>query len=103
MGSERPDLGSNFGPERPNLRSERLDLGSERFDLGSERFDLGSEGPDLGSERPDLGSDRSDLKLQEGGWTDGRKPQKIALCGIIGHRPPGAAAQKEKEIFPYDS
>ena len=70
MGSERPDLGSG----RPDLRSEKPDLGSERSDLESKR-------PDLGSER-----------LYGGGWTDGRtdgkrKPEKIALYGIIGHRP----------------
>ena len=71
MGSERPDLGSG----RPDLRSEKPDLGSERSDLESKR--------------PDLGSERLYLRLGGGGdgRTDGRKPEKIALCGIIGHRP----------------
>ena len=78
MGSERPNLGSG----RPDLRSEKPDLRSEKPDLGSERSDLESK-------RPDLGSERLYLRLGEGGdgRTDGRKPEKIALCGIIGHRP----------------
>ena len=66
MAAERPDFGSE--------RFERSDLKSERHDLGSERSDLGSERPDFGSEGPVLGGDV-------------RKPEKIALCGIIGHRP----------------
>ena len=82
MGSEKPDLGSG----RPDLGSERPDLGSGRPDLRSEKSDLGSERSNLESKRPDLGSER----LGEGG-TDGRKtetrPEKIALCGIIGQRP----------------
>ena len=113
MGSEKPDLGSgrhNLGSERPDWGTERPDLGSERPDLGSGRPDLGSERPylgsgrpdlmsrkpdlesersDLESKRPDLGSERLYLRLGGGGdgRTDGRKPEKIALCGIIGHRP----------------
>ena len=47
---------------------------------------MGSERPELGAEEPDLGSERPDLRLL-GGPTDGRTPQKIALCGIIGHQP----------------
>ena len=74
MGSERPNLGSG----RPDLRSEKPDLRSEKPDLGSERSDLESK-------RPDLGSERLYLRLVGGG--DVRKPEKIALCGIIGHRP----------------
>ena len=50
------------------------------------RPDLGSERSDLESKRPDLGSDRLYLRLG-GGRTDGRKPEKIVLCGIIGHLP----------------
>ena len=78
------------------MGSEKLDLGSGRSDLGSGRPDLRSEKPDLGSERsdlelkrPDLGSERLYLRLGGGGdgRTDGRKPEKIALCGIIGHWP----------------
>ena len=110
LGSERPDLGSERADsvceraERPDLGSERPDLGSERPDLGSGRPDCGSKGPDLGSGRPDCGSEGPDLgsgrpilRLRGGGgrmdrWTDGqtdgRKPEKIAQCGIIGHRPP---------------
>ena len=54
--------------------------------MGTERPKLGSERPDLGSERPDLGSERPYLRL--GGGGDGKwEPEKIALCGIIGHRP----------------
>ena len=85
MGSEKPDLGSG----RPDLGSERPDLGSGRPDLRSEKPDLGSERSDLESKRPDLGSERLYLRLRGGGdgRTDGRKPEKIALCGIIGHRP----------------
>ena len=81
MGSEKPDLGSG----RPDLGSERPDLGSGRPDLRSEKPDLGSERSDLESKRPDLGSERLYLRLVGGG--DVRKPEKIALCGIIGHRP----------------
>ena len=84
MGSEKPDLGSG----RPDLGSERPDLGSGRPDLRSEKPDLGSERSDLESKRPDLGSERLYLRLGGDGRTDGkRKPEKIALCGIIGHRP----------------
>ena len=63
---------------------------SERSDLRSEKPDLRSERSDLESKRPDLGSERLYLRLGGGGdgRTDGkRKPEKIALCGIIGHRP----------------
>ena len=87
MGSEKPDLGSG----RPDLGSERPDLGSGRPDLRSEKPDLGSERSDLESKRPDLGSERLYLRLGGGGdrqMENGkRKPEKIALCGIIGHRP----------------
>ena len=85
MGSENPDLGSG----RPDLGSERPDLESGRPDLRSEKPDLGSERSDLELKRPDLGSERLYLRLGGGGdgRTDGRKPEKIALCGIIGHRP----------------
>ena len=61
-------------------------MGSERSNLGSERPDLRSVRSDLGSERPDMGSERPYLRLAGGGdgRTDGkRKPEKIALCGII--------------------
>ena len=52
------------------------------------RPDFLTNGPDLRSEMPDLGSERPVLRLQGGdGHTDRRKPEKIALCGIIGHRP----------------
>ena len=61
-------------------------MGSERSVLGSERPDLVSERPDLGSKGLHLQSGRLVLRLG-GGRTDGRKPEKIALCGIIGHRP----------------
>ena len=80
-GSKRPDLGS----ETPYLRSERLDLGSGLPDVGSESTTLESERSDLESERPYLGSERPILRLR--GTYVGRKPEKIALCGIIGHRP----------------
>ena len=87
MGSEKPDLGSG----RPDLGSERPDLGSGRPDLRSEKPDLGSERSDLESKRPDLGSERLYLRLGGGGdrrtENGNRKPEKIALCGIIGHRP----------------
>ena len=80
MGSERPDLGSG----RPNLGFERPDLRSARSDLGSER-------PDMGSERPNLGLYRLDFRPEKPGLyrrgTDRWKPEKIALCGIKGHRP----------------
>ena len=87
MGSEKPDLGSG----RPDLGSERPDLGSGRPDLRSEKPDLGPERSDLESKRPDLGSEGLYLRLGgTDGWTDGqtdgRKPEKIALCRIIGHR-----------------
>ena len=69
----------------------------------AERPDLGSERSDLELKRPDLGSERLYLRLGEGrtdGLTDGkRKLEKIALCGIIGHRPPEAAAQKNSLFF----
>ena len=80
MGSERPNLGSG----RPDLRSEKPDLGSERSDLELKR--------------PDLGSERLYLRLGGGGdgRTDGRKPEKIALCGIIGHRPLRGRCPKRK-------
>ena len=92
MGSEKPDLGSG----RPDLGSERPDLGSGRPDLRSEKPDLGSERSDLESKRPDLGSERLYLRLGGDGRTDGkRKPEKIALCGIIGHRPLRGPAQKQ--------
>ena len=55
--------------------------------MRSEKPDLGSERSDLESKRPDLGSERLYLRLGGDGRTDGRKPEKIALCGIIGHRP----------------
>ena len=99
MGSERSDFGSGSG--RPDLGSKKPDLGSERPDLGSGRPDLRSEKPDLGSERsdleskrPDLGSERLYLRLVGGG--DVRKPEKIALCGIIGHRPLRGRCPKRK-------
>ena len=60
-------------------------MGSERSVLGSERPDLVSERPDLGSKGLHLQSGRLVLRL--GGGTYVRKPEKIALCGIIGHRP----------------
>ena len=87
MGSERPDLGS----ERPDLRSEKPDLGSERSDLKSKR--------------PDLGSERLYLRLGGDGRRDGRtdgkrKPEKIALCGIIGHRPLRGRCPKRIALFP---
>ena len=53
---------------------------SERQDFRSERSDLRSERPDLRSERSELRSER----VLKGG---GRKPEKIVLCGIIGHLP----------------
>ena len=59
---------------------------SERQDFRSERSDLGSERPDLRSERSDLRSERV-LKGGTDRRTDGRKPEKIVLCGIIGHLP----------------
>ena len=65
-------------------------MGSERSVLGSERPDLVSERPDLGSKGLHLQSGRLVLRLEGGGdvCTYGeRKPEKIALCGIIGHRP----------------
>ena len=87
QGSWRSDLESmwsNFGSERSDFGSERPDFGSGRPDLMSEKPDFGSERSDLVSKRPDLGSERLYLRL---GGGDGRKPEKIALCGIIGHRP----------------
>ena len=96
MGSEKPDLGSG----RPDLGSERPDLGSGRPDLRSEKPDLGSERSDLESKRPDLGSERLYLRLVGGG--DVRKPEKIALCGIIGHRPLRGRCPK-RSFFSYFS
>ena len=95
MGSEKPDLGSG----RPDLGSERPDLGSGRPDLRSEKPDLGSERSDLESKRPDLGSERHYLRLGGDGRTDGRKPEKIALCGFIGHRPLRGRCPKTGEWF----
>ena len=97
--SQRPDLGC----ERPDLRSERPDLGSGRPDLRSEKPDLGSERSDLESKRPDLGSERLYLRLGGGGGrTDGkRKPEKIALCGIIGHRPLRGRCPKSEFFRPF--
>ena len=81
MGSE-----AWLGSERANLGSEKPDLGSGRPDLGSERPNLGSGRNNLEPERPDSGSGRPYLRL--GGGGDGKwKPEKVALCGIIGHRP----------------
>ena len=59
-------------------------MGSDKSVLGSERPDLVSERPDLGSKGLHLQSERLVLRLQGG---DRRKLEKIALCGIIGHRP----------------
>ena len=93
MGSEKLDLGSG-----------RSDLGSGRPDLRSEKPDLGSERSDLESKRPDLGSERLYLRLGGGGHrrteNGNRKPEKIALCGIIGHRPlRGRCPKKRNSIF----
>ena len=96
--SERQD----FGSERSDLRSERPDLRSDRSDLRSERPDLRSGRADLGSKRSDLMSERQDLRSKGGGRTDGRtdgrKPEKIVLCGIIGHLPLGGRCPKGVSI-----
>ena len=68
--------------ERPDMGSERSDLGSERPDLGSERPYLGSKGLHLQSGRPVLRLGRAYVHMYVS-W----KLEKIALCGIIGHRP----------------
>ena len=60
------------------MRSEKPDLGSERSDLESKRPDLGSVRLYLG-----LGGGGGDGRTENGN----RKPEKITLCGIIGHRP----------------
>ena len=68
--------------------------------MGSGRPDLGSDRPDWGYERPILRPRRLFSWLWGGdrgtdGRTDGRtETRKFALCGIIGHRPLRAAAQK---------
>ena len=62
-----------------------LIFGSERSDLGCERRGFGSERLDLGSERPDLRSIGLHFEAGGDGQTDRPKPEKIALCGIIGH------------------
>ena len=85
-----------MGSETPGLGSEKPDFGSGWPDLGSVRPTLGSERSDLGSERPDLGSEWPVLRLQGGTYAVGRKPEKIALCGIIGHRPLRGRCPKKK-------
>ena len=69
-----------FPSVRPSVRP------SPPFDLKSCLSDLKSDLSDLKSGLSDLKSDLSDLKscLSEFGI---RKPEKIVLCGIIGHLP----------------
>ena len=75
------------------MRPERADFRPEKADLRSERADLGPERADLRPEKANLRPGRADLrpKIASGGGTeDGeteRRRNKIALCGIIGHRP----------------
>ena len=76
-----------FPSVRPSVRpSPPLDLKSCLSDLKSDLSDLKSGLSDLKSGLSDLKSDLSDLKscLSEFGI---RKPEKIVLCGIIGHLP----------------
>ena len=69
--------------------------------MGFERPDLRSARSDLGSERPDMGSERPYLRLAGGGGRmDGkRKPEKIALCGIIGHQPLQSRCSKRNKAI----
>ena len=92
LGSERPSLGSewpDFGSGSPDFVSGKPGLGSEKSVMESERPDLWSKRLDLGSKGLYLQSSMLVFRL-EGmyRWTGGKqKLEKIALRGIIGHRP----------------
>ena len=60
----------------------------ERADFKPEKSDSRSERADLRPERADLRPDRAALRPRMA-WRGGaeKRRNKIALCGIIGHRP----------------
>ena len=71
---------SGFRPSvRPSVRPPPLDLKSCLSDLKSDLSDLKSGLSDLKSDLSDLKSCLSEFGI--------RKPEKIVLCGIIGHLP----------------
>ena len=83
MGPER----GGFGSEKGGFGSKRGDLGPEGGSFKSERGDLGPEGVIWGLKEPIWG-----LRSFRGGtYVRNRSP----LCPT-GHRPFGAAAQKER-------
>ena len=71
----------------------RDDLRPERADFRAEKADLRAEGANLRPERADLrprmaggGTDDGETEKRRKGEAEKRR-NKIALCGIIGHRP----------------
>ena len=55
--------------------------------MKSERADLSPERDDFRPEKVNLRSERVDLRPRVAWGGDGKRRNKITLCGIIGHRP----------------